>query len=68
MRGDVMDTRLMIWCTRRVEPVEDSFRDVDFNRLKLRFSVCADDSDGESASPLSPANRTDVNLKIKKTL
>lgn len=49
VRGDVMDTRLMIWWMGIVEPTEGS---LDFKRLKVRFSVFTEDPDEVSASVL----------------
>lgn len=52
VRGDVMDTRLMIWWTGIGEPTEDSLRVVDFNKLKVLFSVFTGDPDEAPASVL----------------
>lgn len=54
VRGDVMDTRLMIWWTGTAEPTEDSLQVVDCNKLKVRFSVFTGDPDEASASVLWP--------------
>lgn len=54
VRGDVMDTRLMIWWTGTAEPTEDSLQVVDCNKLKVRFSVFTGDPDEASASALWP--------------
>lgn len=54
VRGDVMDTRLMIWWTGIAEPAEDSLRVVDCNKLKVRFSVFTGDPDEAPASELWP--------------
>lgn len=50
VRGDVMDTRLTIWWPGIAEPTEDSPQSVEFNKLKVRFSVFTGDSDVASAS------------------
>ena len=52
VRGDVMDTRLMIWWTGIAEPTEGSLRVVDFNKLKVRFSVFTGDPDEAAVSVL----------------
>lgn len=52
VRGDVIDTRLMIWWTGIVEPTDGSLRVVDCIRLKVRFSVFTGDPNEVSASVL----------------
>lgn len=52
VRGDVMDTRLMIWWMGIAEPTEDSLRVVDFNKLKVRLSVFTGDPTEASVSVL----------------
>ncbi len=54
VRGDVMDTRLMIWWTGIAEPTEDSLRAVDCIKLKVRFSVFIGDPNEAPASELWP--------------
>lgn len=54
VRGDVMDTRLMIWWTGIGDPTEDSLRVVAFNKLKVLFSVFTGDPDEAPASVLWP--------------
>lgn len=54
VRGDVIDTRLMIWWGGTAEPTEDSLWVADCNKLKVRFSVFTGDPDEASASVLWP--------------
>lgn len=54
VRGDVMDTRLMIWWMGMAKPTEDSLRVVDCNKLKVRFSLFTEDCNGASVSVLLP--------------
>lgn len=54
VRGVVIDTRLTIWWSGIADPTEDSKLGVDFNRLKVRFSVFAGDSDETSALAQAP--------------
>lgn len=63
VRGDVIDTRLMIWWTGIAEPAEDSLRDVDCNKLKVRLRVFTEDPDEPSASELWPG--LDNTIKIQ---
>lgn len=53
VRGVVIDTRLTIWWSGTADPTEDSKLAVDFNRLKVRFSVFAD-TDETSALAQAP--------------
>lgn len=52
VRGDVIETRLMIWWTGIAVPTEDSLRAEDCNKLKVRFSVFTEDPDEASVSVL----------------
>lgn len=63
VRGDVMDTRLMIWWMGIAEPTGDSLRVVDFKRLKVRFSVFTGDPDEVSSSVLSPGRNNTNKLR-----
>lgn len=43
LRGEVMDTKLMIWWTGNTEPIQDSLQSPKRNRLEVRFSVFMED-------------------------
>ncbi len=61
VRGDVMDTMLMIWWTGMAEQAQDSLRVSECNKLKVRFSFFTWDPDEVSASVLWPGS-----VKTKK--
>lgn len=61
VRGDVMDTKLIIWWIGIAEPTEDSSWVADSNKLKARFSVCVADA-GASAWEFRPNSFKDTKL------
>lgn len=60
VRGDVMDTRLMIWWTGIAGPTKDSLWVVDFNKLKARFIVVTWDPNEASATGLGPSSKNKI--------
>lgn len=63
VRGDVMDTRLIIWWMGIADPTGDSLRIPDFKRLKVRFSVFTGDPDEVSSSVPWPGGNNINKLK-----
>lgn len=61
VRGDVMDTKLIIWWIGIAEPIEDASWVADSNKLKARFSVFVADA-GASACEFRPNSLKNTKL------